>query len=189
MNNDTNEDLQNGASAALDVFSEILGWINFVTTQTCEYFKSRTDNMPIDNPSASSSNAFIAPSFFTWLVAPKNYKWEKTRGEDIKIPDKFYFFIVSLRRKNKWKLEIGFGKCFEVRRNVGVFGPRTIAREMLDLINEERKNSGYLKTSHAEGSCEVEWRDFFKYDNREKVGELSQDVSKKFLEWLGENTT
>lgn len=185
-------DFNECASLALEATEEILVWVSFANESISEELKTVFAEKGHVHPwfLSHTPSIYLPTALFCLVSTSKDYKWKKNA---LSIPDNFFWTMIALYhpKEKKWQLEVGWGKFYEVKKISGKFGSLDIARELLEGVNEQRKESGEVKGSHSIGKYEVfgGWDPFLKnYNSREAIGELAMTICKTFQDEINKIT-
>ncbi|MEO0107467.1 MAG: hypothetical protein ABIL46_09085 [candidate division WOR-3 bacterium] len=176
------------AGLVLDASAEIFGWIKYINDNIYQELKKHFKENQITMTAAPAripiySNNICLISLSKDLSG--DYKWGTRGAATLKMPETFVWTMIAMYKpkEKKWHLEIGWGKFEKVRvKNRRKEGSTDIARQLLEVVNENRDKEGTADTDNATGEYKVfnGWKSLFKYSSREKIGELVQEISNSF---------
>jgi hypothetical protein len=179
------EELKDSSRLALDAANEILGWAGYLLENTHNGFEDAcSERHPKPRYYTRMSEKGLTqtslPQFVAWLAMESK---EIDAGGAL---PQIVFVMAAFRKGREWNLQVAYGRINNARRRATKFQTDVLAREILTFINNERKGKSSFASSHVEADCEVEWRDYFDYDSRLKIGKLGEEVNERFIAWLDE---
>ena len=174
------KELIEAASLALQATTQIQDWtykiLQKIESKLKKEYEGTVSIEYIIYPPGSSPLSF--PDWAAQLVGASRFKWGV---RDFQQPMKFGYYMISFRRKTgdtHWRPFVFWGIMKEVERTVGRFDIRTIARELLEKVNTDRKPNGQAVThKHASGSWTFEKKDFYEVLDNYKIEELSEAIA------------